>query len=71
MNLQVKKRKDLINMKLTSKKNGKGYVTFYTISFGCKEAREFKLIDENGNLKKIKYAKAIDDNALMIFLEEI
>lgn len=58
-------------MKLASRKNGLGYVTSYTITFGSHEAKDLKLVDENGNLKKIKSVKTVSENTLMIFLEEI
>lgn len=39
-------------MKLTSKKNGKGYETSCTISFGSREAKELHLFDEKRKTKK-------------------
>lgn len=56
-------------MKLSTKKNGKGYDTSVVLSFGSKEARELNLFDENGNLKNVKSAKSIDTNTIKIFLE--
>ena len=47
-------------MKLTAKKNGKGYETSYAITFGSKEARELKLLDEIS-------AEIIDDGILIKF----
>ena len=44
-------------MKLVPKKNGKGYFTSFTLSFGSKEAKDLKLLDENGNVKKIKLSR--------------
>ncbi|MCI8616829.1 MAG: hypothetical protein HFJ60_00960 [Clostridia bacterium] len=56
-------------MKLVPKKNGKGYFTSFTLSFGSKEAKDLKLLDENGNVKKIKLAKSISDNEIQIIFE--
>lgn len=57
-------------MKLVPKKNGDGYISSFTLSFGSKEARNLKLLDENGNAKKIKSAKNINDNEILIILEK-
>lgn len=56
-------------MKLVPKKNGKGYETSFILSFGSEEARNLKLLDENGNVKKIKLAKSISDNEIQIIFE--
>lgn len=53
-------------MKLTAKKNGKGYETSYIITFGSKEARDLKLLDENNKVKEIKSVEIIDNNAIII-----
>lgn len=58
-------------MKLASKKNGLGYVTAYYISFGCKEARKLKLINEDGNIKEIESAELVDENSLKINFKKI
>lgn len=50
--------------KLIPKKNGKGYITSYTLNIGCKEARDLGLVDENGNPFIIK--KDIVDNKLIV-----
>lgn len=57
-------------MKLVPKKNGKGYATSFTISFGSKEAKDLNLLDENGEVKKIKSAKSIDNNTIQIIFEK-
>ena len=54
-------------MKLTAKKNGKGYETSYAITFGSKEARELKLLDENNKVKEILSAEIVDDGILIKF----
>ncbi len=53
-------------MKLTAKKNGKGYETSYIITFGSKEARDLKLLDENNKVKEITSVEIIDNNAILI-----
>lgn len=57
-------------MKLVPKKNGKGYATAYTISFGSKEAKDLNMLDENGNVKKIKSAESIDNDTIIIKFEK-
>ena len=44
-------------MKLTQKKNGKGYITSYQMNIGCAEARQCGFIDENG--KPVELEKII------------
>ncbi|CDE83597.1 unknown [Clostridium sp. CAG:273] len=56
-------------MKLTAKKNGKGYETSYVITFGSKEARDLRLLDENNKVKEIQSAEIIDDGILIKFKE--
>lgn len=53
-------------MKLTAKKNGKGYETSYTITFGSKEARNLKLLDVNNKVKEIKSAEIVDNDSILI-----
>ena len=53
-------------MKINFKKNGKGYTSGCTISFGSKEMRDLNLIDKDGNLKNIVSAQNIDDNTILI-----
>lgn len=36
-------------MILSKKKNGKGYITSYSLNIGSKEARMLGFIDQNGN----------------------
>jgi len=57
-------------MKLVPKKNGQGYITSFTITFGSKEAKELNLLDEDEQVKKIKSAESIDDNTLQIIFEK-
>lgn len=57
-------------MKLVPKKNGKGYITSFIINFGSKEAKDLNLLDEHGEVKKIKSAESIDNNTLQIIFEK-
>lgn len=47
-------------MKLRANKNGRGYITSYTVSIGCAEARRAGLIDPSGTTLEIE--KHIDEN---------
>lgn len=53
-------------MKLTAKKNGKGYATSYAITFGSKEARDLKLLDENNKVKEIQSAEIVENEGIFI-----
>ena len=57
-------------MKTNFKKNGKGYISGCTISFGSKEMKDLNLVDENGNLKEIISANNIDKNTILIKLKK-
>ena len=57
-------------MKINLKKNGDGYISGCTIAFGSREMKELKLVDENGNLKKIKSAENKGENTIIINLEK-
>ena len=57
-------------MKTNFKKNGKGYISGCTISFGSKEMKDLNLVDENGNLKEIVSANNIDKNTILIKLKK-
>lgn len=57
-------------MKTNFKKNGKGYISGCTISFGSKEMKDLNLVDENGNLKEIISANNIDENTILIKLKK-
>lgn len=39
---------EIKKIKLSKKKNGKGYVTSYSINLGCSEVRECGFLDESG-----------------------
>lgn len=53
-------------MKVNFKKNGGGYTSGCTISFGSQEMRDLKIVDSDGNLKEIESAQNEDDNTLTI-----
>lgn len=53
-------------MKMNFKKNGGGYVSGCTISFGSKEMKELNLVDKDGNLKEIEIAENKGENTLII-----
>ena len=58
-------------MKINFKKNGGGYTSGCTISFGSKEMKDLNLVDKNGNLKEIKSAENKDENTLIINFKKI
>ena len=58
-------------MKINFKKNGGGYISGCTISFGSKEMKDLKLIDEKGKLREIESAKNTDENTLIIKIKKI
>lgn len=53
-------------MKMNFKKNGGGYISGCTISFGSKEMKDLNLVDKDGNLKEIKSAENRDEDTLII-----
>lgn len=57
-------------MKMNFKKNGGGYISGCTIAFGSKEMKDLNLIDKNGNLKEIEFAKNDGGNKIIIKLKE-
>lgn len=58
-------------MKINFKKNGGGYISGCTISFGSKEMKDLKLLDNDGNLKKIKSIESKGENTLIITFKKI
>ncbi len=54
-------------MKLNKKKNGKGYITSYTLNIGSAEAREVGFIDDNNEPLEIE--KVIDKENKTITLK--
>lgn len=59
----------MITIKLVPKKNGRGYITTYQICLGSRETRNLNLLDENGNVKKIKDAKKTGENSIELEFE--
>lgn len=49
-------------MKLRANKNGKGYVTSYTLPIGCKEAREAGFLTEDGT--PVELEKVVSDGEI-------
>ena len=49
-------------MKLSAKKNGKGYITSYTVNISCVEARTAGLIDKDGNSREVAKIFFADKN---------
>lgn len=54
-------------MKLSPKKNGKGYVTSYSINIGSAEARQAGFLDKNG--QPLELAKIIDEKTKTITIQ--
>lgn len=57
-------------LKLSPKKNGKGYVTSYTVNIGSAEARDCGLIDNNGIPLEIEKILKTKDNSIEITLKK-
>ena len=53
-------------MKINFKKNGGGYISGCSISFGSQEMRNLHLVDEEGNLKQIVSAKNKGEDTIII-----
>lgn len=53
-------------MKLRVNKNGKGYATGYTLSVGCKEAREAGFLAEDGS--PLELEKVVNKGSIVIQL---
>jgi hypothetical protein len=52
-------------MKLSAKKNGKGYITSYSFNVGSAEARRLGFVGENGaplQLQKLIYEERVSPN---------
>lgn len=47
-------------MQLSVKKNGKGYITSYSVNIGSAEARRTGFIDENG--QPLEIVKIVNEN---------
>ena len=54
-------------IKLRGNKNGKGYVTSYTVNIGCKEARDVGFLNDDKTSKPVR--KIIDAERHRIIIE--
>ena len=57
-------------MILSKKKNGKGYITSYTLNIGSKEARDLGFINKNGDSKQIEKIVDIEKKMLIVKVKE-
>ena len=57
-------------MILSKKKNGKGYVTSYTLNIGSKEARDLGFINQDGDSKQIEKIIDIENKVLIVKVKE-
>ena len=57
-------------MFLSKKKNGKGYVTSYTLNIGSKEARDLGFINKDGDSKQIEKIIDTQKKILIVRLKE-
>ena len=57
-------------IKLSPKKNGKGYVTSYSVNLGCAEVRNCGFIDENGNAAVIEKIVDIDNKQIILKVKQ-
>ena len=58
-------------MKLIPKKNGKGYITSYTLSVGSKEAKDLNFVDKNGNSKELEKCLNAENSELIIKIKNL
>lgn len=57
-------------MILSKKKNGKGYVTSYSLNIGSKEARMLGFIDQNGNSHILEKDLDVKNHILIVRLKK-
>ena len=57
-------------MILSKKKNGKGYITSYTLNIGSKEARDLGFINKDGGSKQIEKIVDTQKKILIVRLKE-
>ena len=57
-------------MILSKKKNGKGYVTSYTLNIGSKEARDLGFVNKEGDSKQIEKIVDTRNKKLIVKLKE-
>lgn len=56
-------------MILSKKKNGKGYITSYSLNIGSREARMLGFIDQNGDSHILEKELDIKDHILIVRLK--
>lgn len=56
-------------MILSKKKNGKGYITSYSLNIGSREARMLGFIDQNGNSHILEKELDIKNHILIVRLK--
>ncbi len=57
-------------MILSKKKNGKGYITSYSLNIGSKEARMLGFIDQNGNSHILEKELDVKNHILIVRLKK-
>ncbi len=57
-------------MILSKKKNGKGYITSYSLNIGSKEARMLGFIDQNGNSHILEKDLDVKNHILIVRLKK-
>lgn len=57
-------------MILSKKKNGKGYITSYSLNIGSKEARVLGFIDQNGNSHILEKNLDVKNHILIVRLKK-
>ncbi len=57
-------------MILSKKKNGKGYITSYSLNIGSKEARMLGFIDQNGNSHILEKNLDVKNHILIVRLKK-
>lgn len=57
-------------MILSKKRNGKGYITSYSLNIGSKEARLLGFIDQNGDSHILERKLDIENHILIVRLKK-
>lgn len=57
-------------MILSKKKNGKGYITSYSLNIGSKEARLLGFIDQYGNSNTLEKELDVNNHILIVRLKK-
>lgn len=58
------------SMILSKKKNGKGYITSYSLNIGSKEARLLGFIDQYGNSNILEKELDVNNHILIVRLKK-